>query len=86
MPKTASIEPSIDVTRKGTSNRTISDRSKEIKKGEESRENKLTNKKPDLFELQWDKLVIAVECYSQTFGTPGVRENVLFLKDVEMQE
>jgi NADH dehydrogenase FAD-containing subunit len=27
-------------------------------------------------------LVVAVGCYSQTFGTPGVRENALFLKDV----
>ncbi|KAL2060585.1 hypothetical protein VTL71DRAFT_9226 [Oculimacula yallundae] len=34
------------------------------------------------FELNYDKLVIAVGCYSQTFNTPGVRENALFLKDV----
>jgi NADH dehydrogenase len=35
-----------------------------------------------LFDLKYDKLVVAVGCYSQTFGTPGVRENALFLKDV----
>ncbi len=35
-----------------------------------------------LFDLSYDKLVVAVGCYSQTFGTPGVRENALFLKDV----
>ncbi|KAI9745025.1 MAG: hypothetical protein M1818_001303 [Claussenomyces sp. TS43310] len=38
--------------------------------------------KGKLFELEYDKLVIAVGCYSQTFGTKGVRENALFLKDV----
>lgn len=35
-----------------------------------------------LFNLDYDKLVVAVGCYSQTFNTPGVRENALFLKDV----
>ena len=34
------------------------------------------------FPVKYDKLVIAVGCYSQTFGTPGVKENALFLKDV----
>jgi NADH dehydrogenase FAD-containing subunit len=39
-------------------------------------------KKGKVFELGYDKLVIAVGCYNQTFGTPGVKENALFLKDV----
>lgn len=39
-------------------------------------------KKGELFELAWDKLVISVGCYNQTFNTPGVREHSLFLKDV----
>lgn len=39
-------------------------------------------KKGQLFDLKYDKLVVAVGCYSQTFGTPGVRENAYFLKDV----
>ncbi len=39
-------------------------------------------KKGQLFTLHYDKLVIAVGCYSQTFNTPGVRENAFFLKDV----
>lgn len=34
------------------------------------------------FDLSWDKLIISVGCYSQTFSTPGVRENAFFLKDV----
>ncbi|KAL9103318.1 MAG: hypothetical protein Q9163_001624 [Psora crenata] len=34
------------------------------------------------FEVDYDKLVIAVGCYSQTFGTKGVKENAYFMKDV----
>ncbi|TLD35433.1 Altered inheritance of mitochondria protein 24 [Venturia nashicola] len=34
------------------------------------------------FNMSYDKLVIAVGCYSQTFNTPGVKEHALFLKDV----
>ncbi|RFU25100.1 hypothetical protein B7463_g11234, partial [Scytalidium lignicola] len=36
----------------------------------------------EIFDLKYDKLVIAVGCYSQTFGTKGVKENAYFLKDV----
>jgi len=32
--------------------------------------------------LGYDKLIVTVGCYSQTFGTPGVREHAYFLKDV----
>ncbi|PBP16107.1 hypothetical protein BUE80_DR013143, partial [Diplocarpon rosae] len=39
-------------------------------------------RKGKIFELNYDKLVIAVGCYSQTFNTAGVRENAFFLKDV----
>ena len=39
-------------------------------------------KKGKVFEMDYDKLVVAVGCYSQTFGTPGVKENAYFLKDV----
>ncbi|QSZ36459.1 hypothetical protein DSL72_006338 [Monilinia vaccinii-corymbosi] len=35
-----------------------------------------------VFEVGYDKLVVGVGCYSQTFGIEGVRENALFLKDV----
>lgn len=34
------------------------------------------------FKVSYDKLIIAVGCYSQTFGTKGVREHAMFLKDV----
>lgn len=39
-------------------------------------------KEGKLFTLPYDKLIITVGCYSQTFGTPGVREHAFFLKDV----
>jgi NADH dehydrogenase FAD-containing subunit len=39
-------------------------------------------KRGQVFGLNYDKLVIAVGCYSQTFGTPGAKENAFFLKDV----
>ncbi|KAK6527378.1 hypothetical protein TWF281_010558 [Arthrobotrys megalospora] len=38
--------------------------------------------KGEIFDISYDKLVVAVGCYSQTFGTKGVRENARFLKDV----
>lgn len=34
------------------------------------------------FPVRYDKLIIAVGCYSQTFNIKGVRENAMFLKDV----
>ncbi|CAI6334641.1 unnamed protein product [Periconia digitata] len=45
-------------------------------------ERKLEAKKGRLFDLSYDKLIVTVGCYSQTFGTPGVKEHALFLKDV----
>ena len=47
-----------------------------------SQENQVKAKKGKLFDMTWDKLVIAVGCYSQTFNTKGVREYAYFLKDV----
>ncbi|KAI8059265.1 FAD/NAD(P)-binding domain-containing protein [Gongronella butleri] len=35
------------------------------------------------FSLSYDKLVIGVGAYSNTFGIPGVKEHACFLKDVE---
>lgn len=34
------------------------------------------------FEVEYDKLVLAVGCYSQTFGIEGVKEHACFLRDV----
>ena len=34
------------------------------------------------WEVSYDKLVVAMGCYSQTFGTPGIKENAFCMKDV----
>ncbi|KAL2109133.1 hypothetical protein VUR80DRAFT_2931 [Thermomyces stellatus] len=34
------------------------------------------------FDVQYDKLIIAVGAVSRTFGTPGVRENAMFFRDI----
>ena len=34
------------------------------------------------WEIPYDKLVVTVGCYSQTFGTKGVKENAFFMKDI----
>ncbi|KAJ5096761.1 hypothetical protein N7456_007482 [Penicillium angulare] len=36
----------------------------------------------EMFEVPYDKLVIAVGAVSRTFNTPGVRENAMFFKDI----
>ncbi|KZT63442.1 FAD/NAD(P)-binding domain-containing protein [Daedalea quercina L-15889] len=35
------------------------------------------------FTLRYDRLVVAVGAYNQTFGVPGVKENAHFLKDIK---
>lgn len=35
-----------------------------------------------VFPVNYDKLIIAVGSYSQTFNTPGVKQNASFLKDI----
>uniref|UniRef100_A0A7S2DLC2 NADH:ubiquinone reductase (non-electrogenic) n=1 Tax=Haptolina brevifila TaxID=156173 RepID=A0A7S2DLC2_9EUKA len=37
----------------------------------------------DTFSLDYDKLVIAIGATSNTFNTPGVKENALFLKEIQ---
>lgn len=36
----------------------------------------------ETFEVPYDKLVISVGAVSRTFGTPGVRENAMFFRDI----
>lgn len=36
----------------------------------------------DKFHVKFDKIVLAVGAYAQTFGVPGVKEHATFLKDV----
>lgn len=37
----------------------------------------------DSFDLSYDKLIIAVGATNNDFGTPGVKENAMFLKEIE---
>lgn len=46
-------------------------------------EQKIESSRGELFSMSYDKLIIAVGAYSQTFGIPGVKENAFFLKDVQ---
>lgn len=59
-----------------------SDRHADETPGERQEEKKMEMKKGQLFDMDYDKLLITVGCYSQTFGTKGVKENAYFLKDV----
>lgn len=50
--------------------------------GVASSENEVRRKQRKRWEIPYDKLVVSVGCYAQTFGTKGVRENAFFQKDV----
>ncbi|OCK85153.1 pyridine nucleotide-disulfide oxidoreductase family protein [Lepidopterella palustris CBS 459.81] len=92
MKKTVTIEEGVDDPNQGLSlaadrHEGESMKQRHEKKAEESTKQRHENKaeeskKGQLFDLAYDKLIITVGCYSQTFGTPGVREHALFLKDV----
>lgn len=45
-------------------------------------EKKELRKEGKRWEVPFDKLVVTVGCYSQTFGTKGVKENAFFMKDI----
>lgn len=42
----------------------------------------VAHEKGQEYEVKYDKLVLAVGCYSQTFGIEGVKEHASFLRDV----
>ncbi|EMC95802.1 hypothetical protein BAUCODRAFT_34570 [Baudoinia panamericana UAMH 10762] len=52
-------------------------------KDERPLEMRIEASRGSLFSMHYDKLVISVGSYSQTFGIPGVKENAFFLKDVQ---
>ena len=58
------------------------DRREDHNSGEVKPEEKGLHKQGKRFEIPYDKLVVTVGCYSQTFGTKGVKENAFFMKDV----
>ncbi len=80
--RTLSVEEAVDdprSTRALTEDRHAQDGEASTQRGDKRAQEAV---KGALFTLEWDKLVVAVGCYNQTFGTPGVREHALFLKDV----
>ncbi|KAK5683702.1 hypothetical protein LTR17_027268 [Elasticomyces elasticus] len=52
-------------------------------KDERPLEMRIEASRGELFSMPYDKLVIGVGSYSQTFGIPGVKDNAFFLKDVQ---
>lgn len=71
--KTITIEESVDdpttsLAPTGDRHAHETKRERQLEKQEEARKGKL-------FDIKYDKLVISVGCYSQTFGTPGVKEH-----------
>ncbi|KAB2580026.1 putative pyridine nucleotide-disulfide oxidoreductase protein [Lasiodiplodia theobromae] len=78
--KTVSVEEAVDDPQQGVA--LTGERHEDESPAEGRVEKAKESKKGQLFDIKYDKLIISVGCYSQTFGTPGVRENALFLKDV----
>lgn len=58
------------------------DRREDHSTGEVESEKKGLRREGKRWEVSYDKLVVTVGCYSQTFGTKGVKENAFFMKDV----
>jgi NADH dehydrogenase FAD-containing subunit len=78
--KTIAIEEAVEDP---TSSKALTqDRHATQTKKEREEERRTEEKKGRLFDLTYDKLIITVGCYSQTFDTPGVKEHAFFLKDV----
>ena len=78
--KTITVEEAVDDARQGVALTT--DRHAGETPEQRSEERKKEIKTGKLFDVKYDKLVVTVGCYSQTFGTPGVKEHAFFLKDV----
>ncbi|KAF2028773.1 nucleotide-binding domain-containing protein [Setomelanomma holmii] len=78
--KTITIEEAVDDPTQGLALTT--DRHAGESKEQRAAEKKKDVQKGRVFDLGYDKLIVTVGCYSQTFGTPGVKENAYFLKDV----
>lgn len=77
--KTLTVEEAVDDPRQSLA--PTSDRNAlEVDQNQDLAKKKI--KKGDIFTVKYDRLVVAVGCYSQTFGTTGVKEHAYFLKDV----
>jgi NADH dehydrogenase FAD-containing subunit len=72
--KTLSVEEAVDDPRQALALNTDAN--------ETVAQNKPKLTKGNIFQLKYDKLVVAVGSYNQTFNTPGIKEHAYFLKDV----
>lgn len=84
--KTIEVEPSVLDPAQSyalTEARDVSEKNMLIPEEEKllSSDTKVKNHVP-IITVNYDKLVVTVGSYSQTFNTPGVRENAYFLKDI----
>lgn len=75
--KKITIEESVDDP--NTSLALTHDRHADQTKKQRQEERIVEAKQGRLFDLTYDKLIVTVGCYSQTFGTPGVKEHALVL-------
>ncbi|KAJ4985001.1 hypothetical protein SVAN01_09523 [Stagonosporopsis vannaccii] len=78
--KSLTVEQAVDDPKQGLA--LTQDRHEGESKEERALEKQSDVEKGKTFDLTYDKLIVTVGCYSQTFGTPGVREHAFFLKDV----
>lgn len=78
--KTVTIEESVADPTTSTAPTACRDEGKDEVQTEYEKASK--SRKGQMFDLHYDKLVIGVGAYTQTFNTPGVREYANFLKDV----
>ena len=60
----------------------LGDRHGDYTDKEERQERTAKRRQGTFFDVAYDKLVVSVGCYNQTFSTEGVKENAFFLKDV----
>lgn len=78
--KTITVEESVADPQQGKA--MAEDRRQDHSAGEVTSEKKGLRREGKRWEVSYDKLVVTVGCYSQTFGTKGVKENAFFMKDV----
>lgn len=78
--KMITLEESVVDPRQGKA--IAEDRREDDSTGKVRSEKKGLRKEGKRWEVSYDKLVVTVGCYSQTFGTKGVKENAFFMKDV----
>ena len=71
--KTVTVEEAVDDPRQGLSPTVDRYAGKSVVRREKEKVEEV--KKGRVFDLSYDKLIITVGCYNQTFNTPGVREH-----------